>query len=61
MNSKRPLSFAEQLQTEFDRITRTAQQGNIRMTQETAPLNSGTAVLVFSNPISLSVKVDEIA
>ena len=53
MHSKHPLSFAEQLQTEFDRITRTAQQGNIRMTQETAPLYGPRREAFFSRACRL--------
>ena len=37
MSSHQPWSFASQLQSEFARITRTAEQGQIRMTQETSP------------------------
>ena len=37
MKSHQPWSFAKQLNQEFARITRTAQQGQIRMTQKTTP------------------------
>ena len=37
MKTHQPWSFASQLNQEFARLTRTAQQGQIRMTQDTAP------------------------
>ena len=38
MDTSHPMSFALQLKNEFERNTRRAEQGHIRMTQDTAPI-----------------------
>ena len=38
MDTSHPMSFALQLKNEFERNTRRAEQGHIRMTQDTAPV-----------------------